>query len=78
MFILGIKSVLSVNSVTRVGTSSSVIDRIKKMTRDEKQPNGIHFLSYSVLLFKDLELNKDCDDDSNISDDNFVPDDEHK
>ena len=62
-----------------INTPTSVIDRINKMGEDEKQPDGIEFMSDGVLLFKDLYLNSDDnDDDSMASDDNFKPDKEYK
>ena len=55
-----------------INTPTSVIDRINKMGEDEKQPDGIEFMSDGVLLFKDLYLNSNGnDDDSMASDDSF-------
>ena len=62
-----------------INTPTSVIDRINKMGEDEKQPDGIEFMSDGVLLFKDLYLNSDDnDDDSMASDESFKPDKEHE
>ena len=62
-----------------INTPTSVIDRINKMGEDEKQPDGIEFMSDRVLLFKDLYLNSDDnDDDSMASDESFKPDKEHE
>ena len=49
------------------------------MGQDEKQPDGIEFMSDGVLLFTDLYLNSDDnDDDSMASDDSFKPDKEYE
>ena len=57
VFKLDTKSVISVNSFRMVNTPTSVIDRVNKMTKVEKQPDGIQFISNGVLLFKNLYLN---------------------
>lgn len=45
------------------------------MGHDKKQPYRVHFLSDGIILFRDLELTSNTDDDdSNASNNDFVPD----
>ena len=79
VFKLDTKLVISINSFTMINTPTSVINKINKMGEDEKQPDGIEFMSDGVLLFKDLYQNSDDnDDDSMASDDSFKPDKEYE
>ena len=79
VFKLDTKLVISINSFTMINTPTSVIDRINKMGEDEKQPDGVEFMSDGVPQFKGLYLNSnDNDDDSMASDDSFKPDKEYE
>ena len=65
VFKLDTKLVISINSFTMINTPTLVIDRINKMGEDEKQPDGIEFMSDGILLFKDLYLNSNGNDEPN-------------
>jgi hypothetical protein len=78
VFKLSTKKVVSVNRVTTIPTSKSNIQTVNDIGEQEGQPEGIQFSNLNGEVTLQDFAEKDSDEDSNASDDDFKVDAEYK